>query len=158
MLLALNYGQEEKLKIDIQKYLKDHHKISTENGKLAIHLSENKRNLNSIKKNDNEVEVLIFKQAIALGWDCPRAQILALFRDWKTLNFSIQTLGRIIRMPQVKIGHYREEILNHSYVFTNIENIEMDTFSEEEFFYSYRRSLHNKEKDYGRCISVILMT
>ena len=40
----------------------------------------------------------------------------------------------------------------------NIENIEMDTFSEEEFFYSYRRSLHNKEKDYGRCISVILMT
>ena len=117
--------QEEKLKIDIQKYLKDHHKISTENGKLAIHLSENKRNLNSIKKNDNEVEVLIFKQAIALGWDCPRAQILALFRDWKTLNFSIQTLGRIIRMPQVKIGHYRKEILNHSYVFTNIENIEI---------------------------------
>jgi len=40
----------------------------------------------------------------------------------------------------------------------NIENIEMDTFSEEEFFYSYRRSQFNKEKDYGRCISVILMT
>ena len=40
----------------------------------------------------------------------------------------------------------------------NIENIEMDTFSEKEFFYSYRRSYLNKEKDYGRCISVILMT
>ena len=40
----------------------------------------------------------------------------------------------------------------------NIENIEIDTFSEKEFFYSYRRSKHNKEKDYGRCISVILMT
>ena len=40
----------------------------------------------------------------------------------------------------------------------NIENIEMDTFSQKEFFYSYRRSCHNKEKDYGRCISVILMT
>ncbi len=39
-----------------------------------------------------------------------------------------------------------------------IENIELDTFSEERFFYSYRRSLINKEKDYGRCISVILMT
>ena len=64
-------NQEEKLKIDIQKYLKKNHKISTENGKLAIHLSENKRNLKNIKKNDNEVEVLIFKQAIALGWDCP---------------------------------------------------------------------------------------
>ena len=40
----------------------------------------------------------------------------------------------------------------------SIENIEMDTFSEEKFFYSYRRSCLNKEQDYGRCISVILMS
>ena len=40
----------------------------------------------------------------------------------------------------------------------NIENIKMDTFSEKDFFYSYRRTCVNKEKDYGRCISVILMT
>ncbi len=39
-----------------------------------------------------------------------------------------------------------------------IENIEMDTFSQKDLFYSYRRSLIKKEKDYGRCISVILMT
>ena len=40
----------------------------------------------------------------------------------------------------------------------NIENIEMDTFSEREFFYSYRRSRIKKESDYGRCISVIIMS
>ena len=40
----------------------------------------------------------------------------------------------------------------------NVENIEMDTFTARETFYSYRRSLLNNEKDYGRCISVILMT
>jgi len=40
----------------------------------------------------------------------------------------------------------------------NVENLEMDTFSQKKFFYSYRRSQLNKEKDYGRCISVILMT
>ena len=40
----------------------------------------------------------------------------------------------------------------------NIENIELDTFSEHNNFYSYRRTLKNNEKDYGRCISVILMT
>ena len=40
----------------------------------------------------------------------------------------------------------------------NIDNIKMDTFSNESFFYSYRRSTINKESDYGRCISVILMT
>ena len=40
----------------------------------------------------------------------------------------------------------------------NIENIEIDTFVEQEIFYSYRRSRLNNEKDYGRCVSVILMT
>ena len=40
----------------------------------------------------------------------------------------------------------------------NVENIELDTFSEKNLFYSYRRSCHNREIDYGRCISVILMT
>jgi YfiH family protein len=40
----------------------------------------------------------------------------------------------------------------------NVENIEIDTYSNSENFYSYRRSSHQNEKDYGRCISVILMT
>ena len=53
-------------------------------------------------------------------------------------------------------GFINKEILNLG--IKNIENIEMDTFSKKEFFYSYRRSQLNKEKDYGRCISVILMT
>ena len=53
-------------------------------------------------------------------------------------------------------GFINREISNLN--ISNIENITMDTFSEKEFFYSYRRSSINKEKDYGRCISVILMT
>ena len=53
-------------------------------------------------------------------------------------------------------GFINKEISNLN--VKNIENIEIDTFSEKEFFYSYRRSCVNKEKDYGRCISVILMT
>ena len=53
-------------------------------------------------------------------------------------------------------GFINKEISNLN--IKNIENIEMDTFSEKEFFYSYRRSCLNKEQDYGRCISVILMT
>ena len=53
-------------------------------------------------------------------------------------------------------GFINKEISNLD--IRNIENIEKDTFSEEEFFYSYRRSRINKEKDYGRCISVIMMT
>ena len=53
-------------------------------------------------------------------------------------------------------GFINKEISNLNIKY--VENVEIDTFSEKEFFYSYRRSRLNKERDYGRCISVILMT
>ena len=40
----------------------------------------------------------------------------------------------------------------------NIDHIEMDTFSNKENFFSYRRSKKNGDKDYGRCISIIITT
>lgn len=118
--------QEDRTKEEITRFLKDKHGITTENGKLAIYLSEEKENLENIAKNDQETEVLIFKQAIALGWDCPRAQILVLFRDWKSLTFSVQTVGRIMRMPEPDTGHYPKEILNHGFVYTNLANIKIN--------------------------------
>ena len=72
-----------------------------------------------------------------------------------------------------KYEEFFNKIINDKYIFDlrgfinkkisdlnvkNIENIEMDTFTARETFYSYRRSCLNNEKDYGRCISVILMT
>ena len=97
--------------------------INTDNGKLAIYLSDkdNKINLENIEKNENDVEVLIFKQAITVGWDCPRSSILVLFREWKKFEFSIQTIGRIIRMPEIK--HYDNDELNHAFVYTNISDV-----------------------------------
>ena len=97
--------------------------ITTENGRLAIYLSDkdNKINLDNIEKPDNEVEVMIFKQAIALGWDCPRASILVLFREWKSIVFSIQTIGRIMRMPEHY--HYKNDALNYGYVYTSLSDI-----------------------------------
>lgn len=97
--------------------------ITTENGRLAIYLSDkdSKINLENIEKNENEVEVMIFKQAIAVGWDCPRAAILVLFREWKSMIFSIQTIGRIMRMPEH--NHYKNTGLNFGYVYTSLSNI-----------------------------------
>ena len=109
------------IKDDIIAILKHYHNITVENDKLSIYLSEEKENLAAITKNDCPVEVMIFKQAIALGWDCPRASILVLFRDWKSIVFSIQTLGRIMRMPELK--HYSNEELNTGYVYTNLSDI-----------------------------------
>jgi len=97
--------------------------ITTENGRLAIYLSDkdSKINLENIEKNENEVEVMIFKQAIAVGWDCPRAAILVLFREWKSMIFSIQTIGRIMRMPEH--FHYKNYGLNLGYVYTSLSDI-----------------------------------
>lgn len=104
------------------------HNITTSNQKLAIRLSgtDIKELDEKVKPNNSEVEVLIFKEAIALGWDCPRAALLFLQREWKQerYSFNIQTLGRIMRMPQQK--HYAEKpILNVGYVFSASDNFEI---------------------------------
>ena len=93
--------------------------ITTKNDKLAVWLSNEKTNLENIEKRDNHQEVLIFKQAIALGWDCPRAAVLLIFRELKQESFTIQTVGRILRMPEQK--HYTlEDKLNYGYVYTDL--------------------------------------
>jgi type III restriction enzyme len=113
------------MKDRVIRILEDKYKISTENGKLAIWLSGEHVNKEDVERPDSEVEVLIFKQAIALGWDCPRAQILILFRQWHSPIFSIQTVGRIMRMPEPDKGHYENDILNYGYVYTNLSDIEI---------------------------------
>lgn len=116
---------EDTMKERIIRILKDKYKISTENGKLAIWLSGEHVNKEDVERNNSEVEVLVFKQAIALGWDCPRAHILVLFREWHSPIFSIQTVGRIMRMPEPDKGHYENDILNCGYIYTNLSDIEI---------------------------------
>ena len=105
----------------VKKILKDNHNVTIDNGRLAVYLADDKENLPTITRNDSPVDVMIFKQAVALGWDCPRASILVLFRDWKSITFSIQTVGRIMRMPELK--HYDSDDLNVGYIYTNLSDI-----------------------------------
>ena len=39
----------------------------------------------------------------------------------------------------------------------DVSSINLDTYTNEELFFSYRRSLHKKENDYGRMISTIVI-
>lgn len=102
----------------VKQYLDAMCGINTDNHRLAIWLSREKENLTDLEKHDNMTEVLLFKEAIALGWDCPRAAVLLIFRKLQSDRFTIQTVGRIMRMPKQK--HYQKEILNSGYVFTDI--------------------------------------
>ena len=102
----------------VKKYLEVMCGITTDNHRLAVWLAGEKENLTDLEKPDNLTEVLLFKEAIALGWDCPRAAVLLIFRKLQSDQFTIQTVGRIMRMPEQK--HYQKEILNSGYVFTDI--------------------------------------
>lgn len=127
----------------VEKFLNDKG-ISLTDGNLAIWLSEEKQNTESpyIIPNDSNVDFLIFKQAIDTGWDCPRAQILVKFRETQSIVFEIQTVGRILRMPEAK--HYSDEILNKGYVYSNIESINV---KKEEYNPNILKILHSKRDD-----------
>lgn len=107
--------------------------ISYENGKAALWLADEKKNKEGLERNDSEVDVLIFKEAVAVGWDCPRAQVLVMLREIHSVTFEIQTIGRILRMPEAH--HYGRQALDRAYVFTNIEKINIATRPEELDFF-----------------------
>ncbi len=118
------------------------HDISISNGKLAVWLSGEKANLDGIENDYNLTEVLLFKQAIALGWDCPRAAVLLIYRNISSETFGVQTVGRIMRMPEQK--YYPDPILNHGWVYTNLSRDKIEIVAEDMSYISkslvaYRR-------------------
>lgn len=93
--------------------------VTEDNGKLKLwcddHAIFDKK---AIKKNNDITEYLIFKTAVATGWDCPRAHVLIKFRDGNSETFEIQTVGRILRTPEAK--SYNDSLLDNAYIFTNV--------------------------------------
>lgn len=90
--------------------------ITYENNQLAVWLSDKKQNLEDISEPEAEPVAVIIKQAVATGWDCPRAHILVKLRDNMSETFEIQTIGRIRRMPEAK--HYESDLLDCCYLYT----------------------------------------
>lgn len=132
-------ADDNAVKKDVMAAL-DAYGITVDNGKLAIWLSGEKTdNLQTIERPDDPTEALLFKEAIALGWDCPRAAVLVIFRKLGSFRFSVQTIGRILRMPEQK--HYvKEPRLNRGYVYTNLAK-EMVEIAKEDMDYlaTYRK-------------------
>lgn len=88
------------------------------NGMVAKWMSDTqeKKNLEGITELSATPVFLLMKQAIATGWDCPRAKILVKLRENMSEDFEIQTIGRIRRMPEAK--HYDVDVLDFCYLYT----------------------------------------
>jgi type III restriction enzyme len=124
VLIQIPSSDAGDIKIEAVKQFLAEKGVTEKNEKLAIWLSEQKSTtIGSLRSSESTVEFLIFKQAIDTGWDCPRAQILIKFREVRNEVFEIQTVGRILRMPEQK--HYSEEKLNKAYIFTNLESFDV---------------------------------
>ena len=90
-----------------------------------------------IKKLDGQYAFLLFKQAIATGWDCPRAKILVKLREGGTERFNIQTVGRIRRMPLRE--HYDNDLIDNCYLYTlDSQFTEGLTSALNDSFYTYQ--------------------
>ncbi|MDR3183104.1 MAG: hypothetical protein LBT89_09340, partial [Planctomycetaceae bacterium] len=148
MLVQLPSERKNMLDIDISmrsevEELLKQKGITYENKKLAVWLSDEKVNFEGIEQNDNGVEVLIFKEAVAVGWDCPRAQVLVMLRPIRSITFEIQTVGRILRMPEAK--HYDEEALNQAFVYTNLQEIIINREAEGFEFFKHGKTAYLKD-------------
>lgn len=68
--------------------------------------------------NDPAVEVLLFKMAVALGFDAPRAFTLAALRGARDPGFGVQVIGRIVRRHALLQSRTAlPSVLEHGYVF-----------------------------------------
>lgn len=67
---------------------------------------------------DESVEALVFKLAVATGFDAPRAFTLVSFRPVRDADFGVQIVGRILRIDR-RLQGLRDlpTALNYGYVF-----------------------------------------
>ena len=108
-------NKSETLQDGVERYLETQG-LTYENGQLAVWLSDQHENLDGIDAPNAATSAVIIKQAVATGWDCPRAHILVKLRDNMDETFEIQTIGRIRRMPEAK--HYQSDLLDSCYLYT----------------------------------------
>ncbi len=109
-----------------------------DNGMVAIWMSDRKENItDDFNDNNGQPIFLLMKLATSTGWDCPRAKILVKLREGMSEQFTIQTVGRIRRMPQAR--HYEDDLLDFCYIYTFDEKYKEGLFNSVEKAYETRR-------------------
>lgn len=127
--------------------------------KYACWFSDKKTvNKSDLIYNNSAYEVLIFKQALATGWDIPRANILIKLRNPKkgSREFEIQTLGRILRNPFFK--YYYEsgkntkdgDLINNGFVFTFDEEYKKRIKEHESYVSEQKQFLLSKKGQFSK--------
>ena len=62
---------------------------------------------------DRRIKVVLFKENLSTGWDCPRAETMMSFRTARDYTYIAQLLGRMVRTPlqnRVKVDDSLNEV------------------------------------------------
>lgn len=129
--LPSDFKEKEEVQTNLKNLVLSYLKQKgVKDNQIAIWLSKEKKNLALIEKNDSKVNFMIFKVAPATGWDCPRAEVLVMFREIASPTFHTQIIGRIKRMPEAH--HYEKEELNKAFIYTNYNKSHIKNVKETE--------------------------
>ena len=149
--------EDKRLKHVMEFNLDSEYGITPQNGLLAVWLSDDrdKQNLEGLESPQAMQKVLLFKQAIAQGWDCPRAAILLIYRNISNPTFGIQTVGRILRMPEQK--HYPNDELNYGYVYTNLQNNVIRFVADDLDYFTLQAAIRKSNLQFSSMPSAIMV-
>lgn len=87
-------------------------------GMIAVHTSGQPDADFHMMAYDHSKQILIFKVAVATGFDAPRAWTLVSVRPNRGTGFGLQIVGRIMRVhPLVRALHGTDALLDYGYVF-----------------------------------------
>jgi type III restriction enzyme len=53
-------------------------------------------------EDDPDARVVLFKEALTTGWDCPRAEVMLSYRKAEDYTYIAQLIGRMVRTPLAK--------------------------------------------------------
>ncbi|WP_150203534.1 DEAD/DEAH box helicase [Streptococcus constellatus] len=138
-----NREERKSLIKQVRDYLSE---IGQEDGQVATWLANEKINITAIEKENSPVNYLLMKQAVSTGWDAPRAKILVKLRLNTEPNFTLQTIGRIRRMPGQK--HYDNPLLDNAFIYSNDQKYIADVLKKGEGAYIATYELKEEAPDF----------
>ncbi len=113
-LLLVQVDSSEK---SVAKAKKDLMALGLREDAIAVYTSKEPDDELLAVARDESREALIFKMAVALGFDAPRAFTLVSMRGAQDRDFGVQIVGRILRVDRRLQGRKVSELLQYGYVF-----------------------------------------
>lgn len=91
----------EKIEERLQQPFKEHEVVHTfgSSSVLSVHGLRVHHVDPSEITDDKRIRVVLFKENLSTGWDCPRAETMMSFRHAEDATYIAQLLGRMIRTP-----------------------------------------------------------